>query len=203
MGGRDPVTAGFTDSLSPLSGSYEDHTSQRTCAVDWRCPSGGFASTSSFGRQYGVSIYTKFGLFSDRTHGGSDIAVRGARDHVPGAPGSMLNNPEGSVVDVSSENWDSVDTFLPQEVLLVDTTNSLLPLFVHRLDVGPLRLTSIAHAFNYCVAVLCDGVKSAARVGRSRKWLDGFWSYLGTPGCCHVSHCVCAGFRGTIGSAGS
>ena len=45
-------------------------------------------------------------------------------------------------------------TFLPQEVLLVDTSNSLHPFFVHRLDVGPLRLTSIAHAFNYRVAVL-------------------------------------------------
>ena len=87
--------------------------------------------------------------------------------HAPGVPGSMLNNPEGSVV--SSGNWDSVDTFLPQEVLLVDTTNSLHPFFVHRLDVGPLRLMSIAHAFNYRVTVLRDGVKTAAWVGRSRK----------------------------------
>ena len=83
--------------------------------------------------------------------------------------GSLLYNPEGSVVDVSSGTRGSVVTFLPQDVLLVNTTNSLHPFFVHRLDVGPIRLTSIAHAFNYRVAILRDGVKSAMRVGRSRR----------------------------------
>ena len=32
-----------------------------------------------------------------------------------------------------------------------------------------MRLVAIAHAFNYRVAVLRDGVKSAIRVGHSRK----------------------------------
>ena len=32
-----------------------------------------------------------------------------------------------------------------------------------------MRLMTIAHAFNYRVAVLRDGVRSAVRVGRSRK----------------------------------
>ena len=45
----------------------------------------------------------------------------------------------------------------------------LHPFFHHRLDVGPIRLTLIAHAFNYRIAVLRDGVKPAARVGRSRR----------------------------------
>ena len=37
------------------------------------------------------------------------------------------------------------------------------------MDSGPVRLMTIAHAFNYRVAVLRDGVRSAIRVGRSRK----------------------------------
>ena len=45
----------------------------------------------------------------------------------------------------------------------------MYPFYCHRLDVGPIRLTSIAHAFNYRIAVLWDGVRLAAWVGRSRK----------------------------------
>ena len=37
------------------------------------------------------------------------------------------------------------------------------------MDSGPVRLMTIAHAFKYRVAVLRDGVRSAVRVGRSRK----------------------------------
>ena len=81
-------------------------------------------------------------------------------------PGSLSYHPEGSVMDVSSGSPGTMVTFLPQEVLLVDATISLHPFFM---DVGPIRLTTIAHAFNYLVAVLRDGVKSAARVGRSRR----------------------------------
>ena len=40
---------------------------------------------------------------------------------------------------------------------------------MHKLDSGPIRLMTIVHAFNYRVAVLRDGVKSASRVGRSLK----------------------------------
>ena len=57
----------------------------------------------------------------------------------------------------------------PQEVLVVDATSILYPFSTHRLDAGPIRLTMIAYAFNYRMAVLRDGVKSAARVGRSRR----------------------------------
>ena len=53
--------------------------------------------------------------------------------------------------------------------MLVDATSILHPFSTHRLDAGPIRLTTIAHAFNYRMAVLRDGVKSAARVGRSRR----------------------------------
>ena len=44
-------------------------------------------------------------------------------------------------------------------------------LYIHKMDSGPVRMMTIAHAFNYRVAVLRDGVRSAVRVGRSRKAL--------------------------------
>ena len=54
-------------------------------------------------------------------------------------PGTLLYNPE--VIDISSGTCGSVVMFLPQEMLLVDTTNSLHPFFKHWLDVGPIHLT--------------------------------------------------------------
>ena len=51
----------------------------------------------------------------------------------------------------------------------MDVSCVLHPLSVHKLDAGPIRLVMIAHDFNYRVVVLRDGVKSAIRVGRSRK----------------------------------
>ena len=53
--------------------------------------------------------------------------------------------------------------------LRIDDACALHPFSVHKLDAGPVRLMTIAHAFNYRMAVLRDGVKSAVRVGRSRK----------------------------------
>ena len=52
---------------------------------------------------------------------------------------------------------------------LMALVSILHTLSVHKLDAGPGRLMTIAHAFNYRMAVLRDGVKSAVRVGRSRK----------------------------------
>ena len=63
----------------------------------------------------------------------------------------------------------------------MDATSSLHPFFMHRLDIGPIRLTTIAHAFNYRVAVLRDGVKSAARVGCSRRAAERFLEDVGIP----------------------
>ena len=70
-------------------------------------------------------------------------------------------------MDVLSAALGSAVVSFPQEVLLVDATSISHPFSTHRLDAGPNRLTTIAHAFNYRMAVLRDGVKSAARVGRS------------------------------------
>ena len=46
---------------------------------------------------------------------------------------------------------------------------------------------TIAHAFNYRMAVLCDGVKSAVRVGRSRKAEGRFLSGSYIPWCQQVA----------------
>ena len=51
----------------------------------------------------------------------------------------------------------------------MNDTSTLHPFFPHKSDAGPVRLMTIAHAFNYRMAVLRDGVKSAVRVARARK----------------------------------
>ena len=84
-------------------------------------------------------------------------------------------------MDISSDSPGAVVIFLPQEVLLVDTTISLDPFFMHRLDVGPIRLTTIGHVFHYRVAVLSDGVKSAARVGHSQRAAERILEDVGIP----------------------
>ena len=110
---------------------------------------------------------------------------------------SRTCRPEGSGMDVSSAALSSAVVSFPQEVLLVDATSILHPFSTHRLDAGPIRLTTIAHAFNYRVAVLRDGVKSAARVGRSRRagrtFFGGHGRSVGSSSCCYVSNSVCAG----------
>ena len=62
--------------------------------------------------------------------------------------------------------------------LQIDDTSALHPFYPHKSDAGPVRLMTIAHAFNYRMAVLRDGVKSAVRVGRSRK-AEGFGLVVG------------------------
>ena len=94
-------------------------------------------------------------------------------------PGSLSCHPEGSVMDVSSDSPGTVVTFLPQEVLLVDATISLRPFFMHWLDVSPIHLTTIA--FEGRCQVLRDGVKSAARVGRSRRAAEQILEDIGIP----------------------
>ena len=53
--------------------------------------------------------------------------------------------------------------------LRIDDTSALHPFSPHKSDAGPVQLMTIAHALNYRMAVLRDGVKSAVLVGRSRK----------------------------------
>ena len=83
--------------------------------------------------------------------------------------GSQVDRPDASGVVVSSAALSSAMVPFSQAILRVDVSCDLHPFFAHKLDAGPIQLATIAHAFNYRVAVLRDGVKSATRVGRSRK----------------------------------
>ena len=83
--------------------------------------------------------------------------------------GSRSDRPDASGMDVSSAARSSAVVLFSRTILLVDVTSDLHPFFTHRLGAGPIRLATIAHAFNYRVAVLRDGVKSAARASGSHK----------------------------------
>ena len=74
-----------------------------------------------------------------------------------------------SQVDVSSATLISVQSRLESTSVELDSSCVIHPFHVHKMDSGPVRLMTIAHAFNYRVAVLRDGVRSAVRVGRLRK----------------------------------
>ena len=54
-------------------------------------------------------------------------------------------------------------------VVRIYDTSVLHPYFPHKSDAGPVRLMTIAHVFNYRMAVLQNGIKSAVRVARARK----------------------------------
>ena len=54
-------------------------------------------------------------------------------------------------------------------VVRIDDTSVLHPYFPQKSDAGPIRLMTIAHAFNYRMAVLRNGMKSAVRVDGTRK----------------------------------
>ena len=89
-----------------------------------------------------------------------------------------------------SQHSDSKHTSMPSEggrrspcttmAIRMNDTSTLHPFFPHKSDAGPVRLMTIEHAFNYRMAVLRDGVKSAVRVGHS----------MGTTGGGDVSDCV-------------
>ena len=116
--------------------------------------------------------------------------------------GSRSDLPDASGMDVSSAALSSAVVTFPKKIILVDATSNLHPFVMHRLDAGPIRLATIAHAFNYRVAVLRDGVRSAARFGCSRKAegliLEDTDVSLGSLGGRHVSDSVCA----CVGGAG-
>ena len=85
---------------------------------------------------------------------------------------SLIRSAAPSVatdMDVMSAPLISILVPVEPPVLRVDLTSMLHPFYVYKLNSGPVRLMTIAHAFNYCVAVLRDGVRSAIRIGRSRK----------------------------------
>ena len=62
-------------------------------------------------------------------------------------------------MDVTSAPLSSAVIPFSHSVLRVDVSCALHPFFAHKLDSGPIRLMTIAHAFNYRVAVLDGPVK--------------------------------------------
>ena len=96
-----------------------------------------------------------------------DIAVAGG--DASRSVGHSVNPSGSSQLDVTSATLISVQSRLEGDTAELDSSCVLHPFFVHKMDSGPVRLMTIAHAFNYRMAVLRDGVRSAVRVGRSRK----------------------------------
>ena len=80
--------------------------------------------------------------------------------------GSRADCPNALGIDVSLASLSSAVVPFSQTVLRVDVSYDLQPFYMHKLDAGPMRLATIAHAFNYWVEVLRDGVKSASRSGQ-------------------------------------
>ena len=75
----------------------------------------------------------------------------------------------GSRMDVSSSSVASAGIPFSASILRIEGSCVLHPFMLHKLDAGPIRLMTIAHAFNYRMAVLRDGVRSPVRIGHSRK----------------------------------
>ena len=155
-----------------------------SCCVLWILGRLGFRDS----RQEGMPTITVLGASTmGRTSQGSpSVAVlppdEGALlpdvDSVKSArsfSGSQSERPDASGMDVSSAALSSAVEIFSQSILLVDVTSNIHPFFTHRLDAGPIRLVTIAHAFNYWVAVLRDGVKLAARSAVPVKRRDEFW----------------------------
>ena len=79
-------------------------------------------------------------------------------------------DPSGiSGMDITSAPLIAVPIPVESRAVRIDLSRVIHPFYIHKMDSGPMRLMTIAHAFNYRVAVLRDGVRSAVRVGRSRK----------------------------------
>ena len=104
-------------------------------------------------------------------------------------------------MDASSATLISVQSWLESTSVELDSSCVIHPFHVHKMDSGPVRLMTIAHAFNYRVAVLRDGVRSAVRMGRSRKsgkmFLHGREYFMGTTGGSDVSNRFDINERGT------
>ena len=69
----------------------------------------------------------------------------------------------------------------PMAPVRIDPGHGLHPFSVNRFDAGPVRLASIAHAFDYCIAVLRDGAKLATQTAHSRKAEHGFLNDVSLP----------------------
>ena len=79
-------------------------------------------------------------------------------------------DPSGILrMDITSAPLIAVPIPVESRAVRIDSSCVIHPFYIHKMDSGPVRLMTIAHAFNYRVDVLRDGVRSAVRVGQSRK----------------------------------
>ena len=83
--------------------------------------------------------------------------------------GHASANSDDSQMALATDSVSPTDTPFAATALRIDDACALHPFSMHKLDAGPVRLMTIAHAFNYQMAVLRSGVKSAVRVVRSWK----------------------------------
>ena len=107
------------------------------------------------------------------TVGGS--ASRSAASSVTGLP-SAPSLPQSSSIPLSGL---LVLPLLP--LIQIGPGYMLHPFSVNHFDAGPVCLASIAHAFNYCVAMLRDGIKQATRRSRSKKAERSFLDDVALP----------------------
>ena len=82
---------------------------------------------------------------------------------------SSLDPSDISGMDVTSAPRIAVPFTVETQTDQIYSSCVIHPFYVHKMDSEHVRLMTIAHAFNYRVAVLRDGVRSAVRVGQSRK----------------------------------
>ena len=71
--------------------------------------------------------------------------------------GTWVDGPNASGLDVTLAPLSSAIIPFSHSVLHVDVLCALHPFFVHKLDSGPMRLMTIAHALNYRVASCLEG----------------------------------------------
>ena len=95
--------------------------------------------------------------------------------------GSSIVPGDLSRLDVTSAPLISVPLRVENHAVEIDSSCVIHPFYMHKMDSGPVRLMTIAHAFNYGVVVLRDGVRSAVRMGRSKEAERCFLSDVNIP----------------------
>ena len=95
-----------------------------------------------------------------------------------------MTEDDGSRMGISSSSVYSAGIPFSATMLWIDGSCVLHPFSSHKLDAGPIWLLTIVYVFNYYMAVLRDGVKSAIRIS------DGYGHFMGPKGGRHVSNSI-------------
>ena len=174
LDGGHSATPGRASDIHPLSGCEKNTPTQWGAVVDYVPPPGGTPAVPMLGAitvahtsrdspsvtalppDEGVELADV-----DYLRNGRSMSRHSASEHasVPSEGGRRAPLTDSVVPEASP---------FAATAIRIDDTSALHPFSPHKSDAGPVRLMTIAHAFNYRLAVLRDGVKSAV-VGRSRK----------------------------------